>query len=223
MNKVGVIVCILFLLSCKSPRADDEVLRSLEKLHQDIHALKDSIQHLQKELNKSHLRHDLNPENQKPIASPIDTVAKAPVVKQRKKVEQEKTPSKVKQLTANDTTYHYFDNKKISVKIAPRADRQKIWIFLKSGEIIQEYENVRMSYQVSHDIHFRSNGSIHQIKVHFNPGASRYWYTEVITFDEFNMPLQKVSNQHPADTMEMAMGKTYIWNNELKSWILKTI
>ncbi|MDV7398857.1 hypothetical protein RZS08_46045, partial [Arthrospira platensis SPKY1] len=72
------------------------------------------------------------------------------------------------------------------------------------------------------DIHFRGNGSVNQIKVHFNPGASRYWYTDVITFDEQNMPMQKISNQHPADTMEGAMGKTYIWDNEQKTWVLKS-
>jgi hypothetical protein len=223
MNKVFIIVVLLLLLSCKPSKADDEVLRSLDRLHTEVKALKDSLQRIQKELikNSTVLVADSSDVEDTSL-SKKDFILPTQRTKKIKQPAEESKPTKTRNHETNDTTYHYFDNKRLSVKIAPRSDIQKIWIYLKTGELIQEYENIRMSYQVSHDIHFRGNGSIHQIKVHFNPGASRYWYTDVITFDEYNMPLQKVSNQHPADTMEAAMGKTYFWDNEHKSWVLIT-
>lgn len=222
MNKVCITVVLLLLLSCKPSKEDGEVLRSLDKLHTEVKALKDSIQRIQNELIKHPTLVIDSSVNMHITLPKMDSILPIHLTKKIKKPTEESKPAKIRNQETNDTTYHYFDNKKLSVKIAPRSDKQKIWIYLKTGELIQEYENIRMSYHVSHDIHFRENGSIHQIKVHFNPGASRYWYTDVITFDEQNMPMQKVSNQHPADTMEAAMGKTYFWDNEQKSWVLKS-
>lgn len=219
MKKFGFILATIIFYGCLSTsESENDWKESLDRIHFEIKSLRDSLHVLHEKLkqeqnsktNIDSLIHQV--ELTKDTSETLINKPKQKPVRQKSKIRNATSSS-------NDTIYHYFTDGKLSVKMSPRGDRQKVWVFLRKGELIQEYENVRMSYQVSHDISFRDDGSIQKVKIHFNPGASRYWYTEEITFNSDNMPIIRHVQQHPADTMEAAMGIQYYWDSESKIWI----
>lgn len=117
-----------------------------------------------------------------------------------------------------DTTYYYFNDGRLSVKIAPQADRQKIWVSHIMGEQIYEFENVRMSYSVSNTLSFRQDGSLEKVVTNTNPGASRHWYITETVFHTDNEPRYQKSHQMPFDTLMDAVGTTYLWIAKEKRW-----
>lgn len=123
----------------------------------------------------------------------------------------------------SDTTYHYFQDGRLSVKIAPEGDRQKIWVYHISGELIYEMENVRLSYTVSNDLYFRSNGSLEYVKTFTNPGASRYMYRSEIKFRSDNQPKSMHNFKYPADSVVESMGDKFLWSEKEKRWINQEI
>ena len=122
-----------------------------------------------------------------------------------------------------DTTYHYFQDGRLSVKIAPEVDRQKILVYHISGELIYELENVRLSYTVSNELYFRSNGSLEYVKTFTNPGASRYMYNAEIKFRDDNQPVSMQNFKFPADTMLESMGEKFLWSEKEKRWIKQEV
>lgn len=129
---------------------------------------------------------------------------------------------KKKSKNQNVTTYFYFSDKKLSVKIAPKSEKQKIWIYNSKGEIIYELENVSLSYTISNDLKFRENGSLESVTTHLNPGASLYMYTTFIAFDENNEPLYKIEEKHPS-TLEELLHNKWLWQKDKKQWIKQEI
>jgi len=121
-------------------------------------------------------------------------------------------------LAQSDTTYYYFADGRLSVKIAPSDDRQQIWVYHIMGDLIYEFENVRMSYSVSNSLKFRPDGSIENVKTHTNPGASMYWYETETVFEKDNEPRYQKSYQKPFNTVLDAMGDKYLWISKEKRW-----
>lgn len=122
-------------------------------------------------------------------------------------------------IAASDTSYHYFKNGILSVKIEPNGDSQKIWVYHIMGDLIYEMENVRMSYSVSNRLFFRENGALEKVEAFFNPGASLYMYHSIIQFNEDNEPLYRVDHQTPVKTISEQAGKKFLWDRIGKRWI----
>jgi len=125
-------------------------------------------------------------------------------------------------IPSNDTIYHRFLDGRLSVKIAPRSDRQKIWIYLPTGEVIYELENIHLSYSSYNELFFRKNGALEKIINHFNPGASLYMYKTYIFFDEGNEPKYKIDEKMPSTLEEQTNNKS-LWDRENRRWIKQEI
>ena len=125
-------------------------------------------------------------------------------------------------ISKNDTIYHYFSDGRLSAKIAPKSDRQKIWIYLPNGEIIYELENIRLSYSCYNELFFRKNGSVEKIISSLNPGASMYMYKTFIHFDERNEPRYKIDEKSPS-TLEEHMNNKSLWDSKNRRWIKQEI
>lgn len=203
-------------LSCKQEsQVHEELLQEIRLLREEITALKShpASDSVSVEVRDSL---ELHPEQHKP--------EEVPAVKVKEQKTKPITVEKVvpKQNT-NDTTYHYFKDGRLSVKVYPPSDRQKILIYHYSGSVIQEYENVRMSYSVSHRFHFRDDGSVEKIMIHSNPGASRYWYESEVHFETDNEPRYMIHYQKPFERVEDSFGQKYLWNRQQKQWIRQEI
>ena len=125
-------------------------------------------------------------------------------------------------IPSNDTIYHYFSNGRLSVKIAPRSDRQKIGMYLPNGEISYELENIHLSYSCYNELFFRKNGSVEKIISSLNPGASMYMYKTFIHFDERNEPRYKIDEKSPS-TLEDHMNNKSLWDSKNRRWIKQEI
>jgi len=123
----------------------------------------------------------------------------------------------------NDTVYHYFSNRKLSVKEHPfNNGRRKIEVFdYMTGKVNIELEDVRMSFSVSHRLRFRNDGSLERVSVHENPGASRYWYECEMTFSNTNEPQWQTCQQMPMDRVEFP--SKYYWDKSRRQWIKQEI
>ena len=63
---------------------------------------------------------------------------------------------------------------------------------------------------------FRSDGSVESITTSFNPGASKYSYSRVITLDNNNTPIKLVNSQIPCDDFKCE--KILFWNKDKLEW-----
>lgn len=124
---------------------------------------------------------------------------------------------------ASDTTYHYFQDGRLSVKIAPDGDRQKIWVYHIMGDLSYELENVRMSYSVSNRLFFRDNGALEKVETFMNPGASMYMHHSVIQFDIDNEPRNRVDYQTPVKSVADQAWKKFLWDRKEIKWIRQEV
>lgn len=132
-------------------------------------------------------------------------------------------PAKKPNQPANDTTYHYYSNKKLSVKITPWVEgKRKIFFYDLKGEQTFSLEDVRMSYSIITHLQFHPNGAASKAEINNNPGASRYWYETVITFDTDNTPLVKTEQQMPIERIDLENLPSF-WNKEKQQWIKQEI
>lgn len=117
-----------------------------------------------------------------------------------------------------DTEYHYYTNKKISVKISPwKNEERSILLFDYDRNITYTFEDVRHSYSYFTELSYHPNGAVSTAVTHMNPGASRYWYETEIQFTEYNIPITKKSTQFP---MELDNPPTLqYWNVQKKQWV----
>ncbi|WP_298117111.1 hypothetical protein [Flavobacterium sp.] len=212
-----IFVVAICLFSCKNNDSEMKVLQ--DKL--------DSIDKKLEELKKESKEKDTT-------IIPKDSLSKKPQIKKLEEKAKEEKPiqsntktskpntSKEKIPTvikpSNDTTYYYFSDGKLSVKVAPRSDRQKIWIYFPNGKVSYELENIRMSYTCFNDLFFRKNGAVEKIESSLNPGASMYMYSSVIYFDENNLPSYKIDEKTPS-TLEDHMNNKSVWDSKNKRWI----
>lgn len=208
------IVLIAFILSLFSCKKDDSDMKSLQDKLDSI-----SIQ-LEELKNESKTKSDSISKDT--IQKPIEM--KKPILiqsKEKLQVTKKEKPIKL-DISSNDTIYHYFSDGRISVKIAPRADKQKIWMYLPNGEVIYELENIRLSYSCYNELVFRKNGSVEKVISSLNPGASMYMYKTIIHFDERNEPLYKIDEKTPS-TLEEHMNNKSLWDSKNRRWIKQEI
>lgn len=208
------IVLITFIISLFSCKKDDSEMKILEdKL--------DSISFQLEELKKES-KTKIDSISKDTIQKPIDEkkMIRIPAKEERQITKKEKT-SKLN-ISSNDTIYHYFSDGRLSVKIAPRSERQKIWVYLPNGEVIYELENIRLSYSCYNELFFRKNGSVEKVISSLNPGASMYMYTTIIHFDERNEPQYKIDEKTPS-TLEKHMNNKSLWDSKNRRWIKQEI
>lgn len=164
-----------------------------------------------------------------PIAQPkVDSaviVKKAEQLPLTEKLKQKETPQKQKPRTpANDTTYHYYTNGKISVKITPwQESKRQLYFYDLKGVKTFELEDVRHSYSITTHLKFHPNGAASKAEIHNNPGASRYWYETKITFDTTNEPLVKYSRQMPPEHLDLEGNLPSFWNKQKQQWVKQEI
>jgi hypothetical protein len=197
--------------------------------HNELNAKYDSLLHelkaLRKEIQKdTHTAQSIKKTEESPKPSPKD---QPKPVKELKKEPIQKPVDEKKKVTIpnqkpsaeNDTVYHYFSNRKLSVKVHPFMNgRRKVQVYdLISGKINIEFEDVRLSFSVSHRLRFRPDGSLEKVNVHENPGASRYWYECEITFSPTNEPQWQTCEQLPMD--QLRFPDKYYWNKATGQWV----
>lgn len=208
------IVLIAFIFSLFSCKKDDPEMRILED---KLDSISSQLEELKKE---SETRADSISKDT--IQKPFDEkkMIRIPAKKERQITKKEKT-SKLN-ISSNDTIYHYFSDGRLSVKIAPRSERQKIWMYLPNGEIIYELENIQLSYSCYNELVFRKNGSVEKVISSLNPGASMYMYKTIIHFDERNEPQYKIDEKTPT-TLEEHMNNKSLWDSKNRRWIKQEI
>lgn len=146
---------------------------------------------------------------------PAVSVVTAPMPK------REKLPiePKITKLPDSDTTFHYYVNKKISVKITPWLNGER-WVLLYNllGEETYRHEDIRKSYTVFAHLKFHPNGAVSKMEINDNPGASMYWHETTITFSTTNDPEQKTSERKPYEAGPNVNKPWEYWDKKTKQW-----
>lgn len=121
--------------------------------------------------------------------------------------------------TEGDTIYHYYINKSVSVKITPWISGER-WVLLYNLQHEETYrqQEIRKSFFETAQLKFHPNGAVSKMEIHFNPGASMYWYETTITFSTTNNPLQKTSEQKPFEEEPLKQKPWEYWDNKTKQW-----
>jgi hypothetical protein len=161
---------------------------------------------------------------QKPEDKVIENVQviKSPVTEifiEKKVIREEKKSAAIQQVQAGDTTFHYYSNKRVSVKITPWVDGER-WVLLYNllGEETYRSKDIRKSYTEVAQLKFHSNGAVSTMNIHLNPGASQYWYETTITFSTTNDPLQKSSERKPYEDLSTTPKPWEYWDSKTKQW-----
>lgn len=145
-----------------------------------------------------------------------DTIRSIPV---KKTVIKKPQPSTVTpKALPEDTVYHYYVNKKVSVKVTPWANDER-WILLYDlyGQETYRQKDVRKSYTEFSQLTFQANGAVAQMITTQNPGASQYWYETTITFNTINEPEQRVSKREPYEDLRVNKPWEY-WDKKTHQW-----
>lgn len=208
------IVLIAFTLSLFSCKKDDSDMKSLRDKLDSISIQLEELKNESKTKSDSISKDTIQKPDKKKKTTLIQSKEKLQITKKEKPIKLD--------ISNNDTIYHYFSDERISVKIAPRADKQKIWMYLPNGEVIYELENIRLSYSCYNELVFRKNGSVEKVISSLNPGASMYMYKTIIHFDERNEPLYKIDEKTPS-TLEENMNNKSIWDGKNRRWIKQEI
>ncbi len=153
------------------------------------------------------------------VEKPITPEAPKPIqpVKRKKNPTKKIQPLPVYKFPT-DTEYHYYSNKKISVKISPwKNEERSILLFDYDRNITYTFEDVRHSYSYFTELSYHPNGAVSIAVTHLNPGASMYWYETEIQFTEYNIPITKKSTQFPTE-LDNPPSIQY-WNVQKKQWV----
>ena len=121
--------------------------------------------------------------------------------------------------TEADTTYHYYINKSVSVKITPLINNER-WVLLYNLQHEETYrqQEIRKSFSETAQLKFHQNGAVSKMEIHSNPGASMYWYETTITFSTTNDPLQKTGERKPYEEEPLKQKPWEYWDNKAKQW-----
>ena len=150
----------------------------------------------------------------------IDTAKaenKAPEKQPLKVLEEPKKKPLVK-ATGSDTTFYYYKDGKVSVKITPWKDGNRYLLFYnRSGQLTYTQNDKRMSFTEVTQLSFKGNGSVEKAEIHENPGASMYWYETRVTFSDDNEPEWMVTQRMPVESLTDA-AVSYYWNKKTRQW-----
>lgn len=206
MRILAVILIFIFSLTgCKERQeTNNELEARLYELEREVDSLSER------------LRNEKNPDfktvvEQKDSAQVISVQQESrpnakPSFQEKKEVKVVKTT-----VIPNDTTYYYYLNGKVSVKIHPWiSDRRKIELFDLYGNRTYETEDIKLSYTQFNSFKFHKNGGVMEMTVSMNPGASLYHFTDRITFSSTNSPIVMYKSKLP-QTLEDAVESQIPW------------
>ena len=151
-----------------------------------------------------------------PVRQVKDTASSVPIKKpEEKKPQPMPVAAKV---VPEDTVYHYYVNKMISVKVTPWANDER-WLLLYDlyGQETYRQQDVRKSYTEFSRLTFHTNGAVAQMITTQNPGASQYWYETTVTFNTINEPEQRVSERKPYEELQVNKPWEY-WDKKTRQW-----
>lgn len=147
----------------------------------------------------------------------IDTIKQAQQKKSPLTTLPKKQPIKL-QASSTDTTFYYYTNKSVSVKVTPWVNNER-WTLLydlKGNETYRQKDE-RKSYSIFSQLSFHPNGAVTKMLISTNPGASMYWYETTITFSTTNDPEQKTDERKPYDNLQIEKPWEY-WDSKTKQW-----
>lgn len=117
-----------------------------------------------------------------------------------------------------DTQYHYYINKKVSVKITPWQDSKSyVLLYDLYGKETYRMEQSRMHMHSSVDLKFHDNGAVNIATISGQPDGGIQRYKTVITFSTINEPLQK-NSEDENESFATKPKPWYYWNKQTKQW-----
>ncbi|MGY6561676.1 MAG: hypothetical protein ACXITV_06185 [Luteibaculaceae bacterium] len=159
------------------------------------------------------------------LPKPVDTLREKRSVQPRKiepkKVDTVKVApqTKIIQPKVSDTLWHYYQSGQVSVKRLPFVDgRRFVVLYDLKGEETVRFEDVRLSYSVSHQLRFGDNGEVTGIRISENPGAASFWFECNVTFTYPNQPSWMVCDKQPQMSAFSEDRKKYYWDKPSKTW-----
>jgi hypothetical protein len=213
--KNGLALLFILLVACKPD------VTEVSNLQQQIDSLSLELKTLKQEIQKDSIPKEVLVEEKESQPNKPTVLKEVEVPQPKEKIAPKNKENPVVS-SKNDTTHHYFNDGRLSVKIAPRSERQKIWIYLPNGEVIYELENILMSYSSHNTLYFRTDGSLEKVINNFNPGASMYMYRTEIYFHTNNEPRYKIDEKTPSSLAEKMNNKS-LWNSKTRSWVKQEI
>ena len=209
--KLSLIISLLIfivVLSCSEKSNDNEKLISkLDSIAKELESIK-----------KISRAETVFIEKKETVAVKKNTPLFVKQVKPPKRATPKPVVKQIKE--TNDPIFHYFTNKKVSVKITPWKDgKRNIYLYNQEGEITYEMEEIRHSYSQSVKLSFHKNGAVSKAEIHLNPGASMYWYETTISFNEDNLPIEKYDKTLPQQSINLEESFPSMWDKENRKWI----
>lgn len=122
----------------------------------------------------------------------------------------------IKQKPLLDTVYHYYQySKQIALCITPWIDGKRSLLFYSpQGVLTYQINDVLQSYSsITELTEWHSTGAVAKVLTRLNPGASMYWYTTAITFNNAHTPEWKTDTQHPENEVHLPSNKNHYWKN----------
>lgn len=217
----AVTALVIFLFaSCNSTVQPENKLlaEKLDSLHAEVAELKSLLEEKKKTTDTLLAL----PQQKDSITDTRKTQPLQHVITQKPKVKQPQKPKLT--LPDNDTTYHFYTNGALSVKITPWSeDSRNIYFYDGRGVQTFHLEDVRKSYSTTTSLKFHPNGAVSVAEIHDNPGASMYWYETEITFDTLNEPLVKYRRQMPPEHLDIEENLPWLWNKQKRQWVKQEI
>ncbi|MFN8288424.1 MAG: hypothetical protein U0V74_16825 [Chitinophagales bacterium] len=155
------------------------------------------------------------------VVKSADTIVPVSETPKKEQVKVEPNKKAVAAVAPTDTTFYYYPNGSVSVKITPWKDGNRYLLFYNRKEQLTYTQNdKRMSYSVLTQLRFKTNGAVEKAEIHENPGASMYWYETSISFSDDNDPEWKVNQRIPVESLS-DKSTTYYWKKASKQWVLQ--
>lgn len=149
-------------------------------------------------------------------AAVADTTAKMVEVKKAK--QKIVAPAKPAPAASNDTTYYYYKDGKVSVKVTAWSNGNRYLLFFdRKGTLTYQLNDKRMSFTITTQLKFKENGSVKSADTHDNPGASMYWYESSTTFSDDNEPQWRTSQRMPQQSLSDGTVAEY-WDKNTGQW-----
>lgn len=218
-SAVSVFIISLFASCNSSSQSENQLLaEKLDSLYAEVSELKTLLEEKKKTTDT------IRAVQQQADTSVIQPAKENPKKIVPSEIEKPEAPKPMPSIPKNDTTYHYYSNGKLSVKITPWYEgTRKLFFYDLKGSQTFELEDVRHSYSITTQLKFHPNGAASKAEIHNNPGASRYWYETEITFDTTNEPLVKSSRQMPPEHLDLEENLPSFWNKQKQQWIKQEI
>jgi hypothetical protein len=160
------------------------------------------------------------------IKDTLVQVVQQKTVDKTPKIERKKEEVVIPKVPVNDTLFYYYTNKKVSVKIHPWQDGERLLeLFNLYGVKTFEAREIHKSYSLGLNLKFHPNGAVKEIHESFNPGASLYTYFAHMKFSSTNDPEVRIEGRMPDYTLQEKLKKDrpFFWDKKRFAWVQQEI